>query len=60
MKAKVENGVATGIFTFRKGGANFSLGVANDKELDYIRKNALPDKKKAPTGTKRDRLSEIS
>jgi hypothetical protein len=50
---KVENGIATGIFTFRKGGQNYSIGAPSEKELEYIKKQREPKKP-------RERLSEVA
>jgi len=33
-----EKGIFTGTFTFRKGGANISLGVINEKEIKELEK----------------------
>jgi hypothetical protein len=34
----IEKGVFTGTFTFRKGGANLSLGLINEKEIKQLEK----------------------
>jgi len=49
----IEKGIFTGTFTFRKGGANLSLSVINEKEiaaLEKLNKTAL---------MVRDRLSDV-